>query len=314
MKYAVGIDLGGTRIKALAVNEHGEVLLKCSRDTGDAEPGAASPKNTNPSWAITIKELLNVFHNELDQTPAFIGLCAPGLASHDGRSIAFMPGRLSGLEGFNWSEHLGQDVFVVDDAKAALLGELWQGAASGYRNVIMLTLGTGVGGAIYCDGNLLKGHIGRAGNLGHLCLDVDGTGDVAGMPGSLENAIGECTVKSRSNNQYQSTKELVESATNGDPEAKKIWERSVYKLACGIASLINIIDPEIVLIGGGISKAKEALFIPLNAYLDQLEWRPAGKKTALVAAELGEWAGAFGAAYNAIKEATRNEASHFQRL
>src|SRR6185369_6832421 len=111
---------------------------------------------------------------------------------------------LDGLEGFDWSALLDRDVPVLEDAKAALLGEVWQGAAAGCQNAIMLTLGTGVGGAIFSDGRLLMGQIGRAGNLGHISLNVDQAPDVAGMPGSLENAIGDCTVKQRSNNKFNS--------------------------------------------------------------------------------------------------------------
>src|SRR5208282_3807408 len=135
----------------------------------------------------------------LREPPAWIGLAAPGLAAPDQRLIRCMPGRLPGLERLVWRKVLkaAGPVPVLNDAQAALLGEVWRGAARGARNACLLTLGTGVGGAALVDGRLLRGHIGRAGHLGHASLDPAGPPDVARTPGSLENAIGECTLKAR---------------------------------------------------------------------------------------------------------------------
>jgi glucokinase len=95
-----------------------------------------------------------------------------------------MQGRLNGLQGFVWTDFLDspRPVVVLNDAHAALLGEVWKGAARGYNNVILLTLGTGVGGALLIDGRLAQGNIGRAGHLGHVSLNSDGAPDIAGTP------------------------------------------------------------------------------------------------------------------------------------
>src|SRR5947208_3385148 len=108
---------------------------------------------------------------------------------------------------------------------------------------MLLTLGTGVGGAAVVDGHLLKGHIGRAGHLGHICLDPQGKPDVVGTPGSLEDAIGNCTVAARTGGRFSSTLELAKAHEAGDAEAGKVWLLSIHHLACGIASLINVLDP-----------------------------------------------------------------------
>src|SRR4030095_2271878 len=131
-------------------------------------------------------------------------------AAKDGKSIAYMRGRLEGLEGLVWTDFLEapHPVFVLNDAHAALLGELWKGTAKGYSNVILLTLGTGVGGAVLADGRLLKGHIGRAGHLGHVTVNSDGTGDIVGTPGSLEQMIGNYNVPERSKGRFDSTRKL----------------------------------------------------------------------------------------------------------
>src|SRR5262249_7710832 len=157
-------------------------------------------------------------------------------------------------------------------------------------------LGTGVGGAALVDGHLLRGHIGRAGHFGHTSLDPAGAPDVARAPGSLENAIGDCTILARSGGRFSSTKKLVAASNAGDADAQRVWLKSVQALAAGIASLINVLDPEVVVIGGGIAGAKAALFRPLEEFLAGFEWRPGGHRARIVPAKLGDRAGAFGAA------------------
>jgi glucokinase len=224
------------------------------------------------------------------------------LAAKDQRTIACMPGRLSGLAGLNWTEFLGHKdpIPVINDAHAALLGESWLGAARSFQNVFMLTLGTGVGGAALVDGRLLTGHIGRGGHLGHICLDPQGPPDVTGMPGSLEDAIGNWTIDTRGGGRFATTHELVAAYESGDQGAASIWLESVRKLACGIASLINVLDPEAVIIGGGIARSGKALFEPLQKEIDRIEWRPLGTGAKVLPAQLGELAGAYGAAVNAL--------------
>jgi glucokinase len=228
--------------------------------------------------------------------PVSAGLAAPGLASRDAKSIAFMPGRLQGLENFSWSDFLGLETRVFNDAHAAMAGEAWLGAARNCQNAFLLTLGTGVGGAILLDGRVARGHIGRAGHLGHICLDLDGAPDIVQTPGSLEDLIGDHSVKARSNQRFDSTKALVAAVKTGDETAKSVWARSIRALGCAIVSLVNVLDPEKVVIGGGIASAGPLLFTPLQRELDRLEWRPGGHQIMLVAAELGEFAGALGAA------------------
>ena len=293
MKYAIGLDIGGTNIKALAVTPGGRVLAHTVVATGDTG---------GRDWPLNVRRAKSELELAMKQPPAWIGLAAPGLAAADQSSIAFMPGRLPGLEGLAWGKFLkvSHPVPVLNDAHAALLGEVWRGAARRSHNAILLTLGTGVGGAALVDGRLLRGHIGRAGHLGHISLDPTGAPDVARTPGSLEDAIGDCTVKTRSNGRFASTKKLVAASNAGDRDAQKVWRKSVQALAVGIASLINVLDPEVVVIGGGIAQAGEALFRPLKKYLHDFEWRPGGKKARIVPAKLGDRAGAFGAAWNAI--------------
>ncbi|HYU42059.1 MAG TPA: ROK family protein [Vicinamibacteria bacterium] len=293
LRYAIGIDLGGTHIKAASVSESGEILDRATGETRDrAAPGA---------WVETIRSLRAQIESRRGGPAVGIGVAAPGLAAADGRSIASIPGRLAGLQGLDWVTALGAavPVRVLNDGHAALLGECWRGAAAGCRDVVLLTLGTGVGGAILSDGRLLTGATGKAGHFGHMTLDPDGPPSIAGMPGSLEGAIGNCTIEARSHGRFHDTRALVEAHVAGDAEATRVWRRSVYRLACAIASIANAVDPEVVILGGSIARAGAALLDPLQRFLADVEWRPLGGVRVELAA-LGEMAGALGAAQRAL--------------
>ncbi|MFM7750410.1 MAG: ROK family protein, partial [Opitutaceae bacterium] len=180
---------------------------------------------------------------------------------------------------------------------------VWAGAARGKSEVVMLTLGTGVGGAALAGGRLLRGAIGRAGHIGHLSLDREGTPSITGMPGALETLVGECTLAARSGGRFTSTAELVAAHHAGNAHATRVWLDSVRALAFGVGSCINLFDPELIVIGGGIARAGEQLFAPLAAELARIEWRPGGHAVPIVPAVLGEWAGALGAAAQALRPA-----------
>ncbi|HSU67327.1 MAG TPA: ROK family protein [Tepidisphaeraceae bacterium] len=289
--YAIGIDVGATNIKTVVVTPAGDVL-----DSRQFETVA-----TSNAWATRVKKHVHEVERHRGAAEA-IGIAAPGLVAPDGRSIAWMQGRLTSIQGLDWTDHLAREsvVPILNDAHAALLAETWRGAAVGCRNAVLLTLGTGVGGAILCDGRLLRGHLGRAGHLGHLSLNPDGPLDITNTPGSLEDAIGDHTVSARAKGRFTTTLALIESLRDENPFAWEVWRRSVKALAAAIASIINAVDPERVILGGGITGAGDALFGPLNECLDRFEWRPAGRRVPIVPALLGEHAGAIGAARHAL--------------
>ena len=297
----IGIDIGGTNIKALALAEDGAVLRESLVRT-QAETGA--------NWLANVRKALADVCDGAAPADLCIGIAAPGLAAPSRESIAHMPGRLAGLEGLIWKEALQavHAVPVLNDAQAALLGEAWLGAARGSANAILLTLGTGVGGAAIVDGRLLRGHLGRAGHLGHISLNPAGGLDVANTPGSIEDAIGDCTVAARTSGRFSATSQLVAAVRAGDADARRIWLVSIQALAAAISSFINILDPEVVVIGGGIAQAGATLFEPLQKSLDRFEWRPGGHKVRVIPAELGDRAGAFGAARAALDLIPRSRA------
>ena len=136
--------------------------------------------------------------------------------------------------------------------------------------------------------------------LGHVSISDDGERSLVGTPGALELAIGNCTVAKRSGGRFSNSTDLVTAHLAGDLEATSVWMKSIRDLGRAIASFINLLDPEIVIIGGGIVAAGEALFKPLASVLDEIEWRPLGHRVQVVPAQLGGWAGACGAAWNAL--------------
>ena len=295
MSYSIGLDLGGTNMKAVAVTTDGTVLNRVAAPTLDG-------LHTVSDWATSARVLIAELSPPHRGPPASVGLCMPGIVAPDGRSIRSYPGRLRGLEGFDWQTALGQSPAptLLNDAHAALLAEAWIGAARGRNHAVLFTLGTGVGGAILADGRILRGALGRAGHVGHTTVDLDGPPSIVGMPGALETMIGECTLCARSNRHYANTHALLAACGAGDAEATRVWRRSIHALACSVASTINLLDPEVIILGGGIAQAGDALLVPLAAALDVIEWRRGGQRTPLALALLGEWAGALGAARHSM--------------
>lgn len=295
-EITIGIDLGGTRIKAVAIDEKGSILHQHYQPTNDGD---------DTIWKNAIAVAVREIHDKTGNTDTLIGISAPGLPNASNSAIAYMPGRLQGLENFMWTEFLKSETFVLNDAISAMMAEARFGAAKNKKNVVMLTLGTGVGGAILIDGKPYQGSFNKAGHIGHMVIDSEGEPDVIGMPGSLEDAIGNCSIEKRTSGKFSSTHQMLEAYRNGDGFAAEIWLTSVKKLAIGLAALTNILSPEMIILGGGITEAGSDLFDPLEKFMSSYEWRAGGNQTEIVKAQYGDLAGAVGAACFA-REAGRN--------
>ena len=286
-KALIGIDLGGTRIKSVVLDASGNILKQAYSKTEDGD---------GQVWKQTISRIYKDLVAGLGHADFAVGISAPGLPNEDHSEIAYMPGRLEGLEKYAWSILTRQKTWVLNDAVAALLAEARLGSAKNRKNAVLITLGTGVGGAILIDGKLYQGSFKKAGHIGHITLDHEGPPDVTGMPGSLEDAIGNSTISRRSLGRFQDTNDLLVAYRNGDHFAKNVWLESIRKLAVGIASVTNILSPECVIIGGGITEAGIDLFEPLEDFLSLYEWRAGGNRTAVLKSNFGDMAGAVGAA------------------
>jgi glucokinase len=226
MSAVIGIDLGGTRIKAVALDRDGKILHQLYTPTNDVNDKA---------WKQTIATTVKELERKLNSPDFVIGISAPGIPDQKNSCISYMPGRLQGLENFGWSSLLNHKTFVINDAIAALMAEVKLGVAKDKRNAVLLTLGTGVGGAILIDGKPYQGNAQKAGHIGHIVIDHEDECDVTGMPGSLEDAIGNVTIQKRSLGRFHDTHVLLEAYRSGDHFAKWVWLTSVRKLAIGIA-------------------------------------------------------------------------------
>jgi glucokinase len=294
-KHYLGIDIGGTKIKVVVLDEHGTILEKNEALTEDG----VSEQELWKRKIIAIIQQKTEQYVETNQNGLSIGISAPGLVDSKNKMTLHMPERLKGIEDFNWSSELGQDISVINDGQSACLAEyesFYQ--TKGVLHFLMLTLGTGVGGGIIINGQLYQGNLQRAGHVGHMSVDYNGALTMTNMPGSLEHAVGNFSITERTNGQFNSVRELVNAYGNGDSKAEVWWLESVQKLAIGLASLTNILSPEYIVLGGGISSgAGKDLFEPLEKFMSDYEWRPGTYQTKIKGARLGAYAGAIGAAY-----------------
>jgi glucokinase len=295
MTTAIGIDLGGTNIKGVLLNAKGDLIHQVARAT---EPGRTRNNGEEQYWKQTVSQMILELKSKSANPVNAIGLAAPGLPNENNSAIRVMPGRLDGLENLIWTDYLDEKaVWVLNDAHAALIAEAKFGIGQGIKNIVMLTWGTGVGGGVLINGELYQGNYQMAGHLGHMILDVyNEDPGIVGMPGTLENAIGDATVSKRSFGRIQSTHELVKAYRQGDSFATYIWLNTVRQLALGLCSLCNLLSPELIILGGGVTKAGDALYKPLADFIDVYEWKNTGKKTPIKQAGYGEMAGAAGAA------------------
>jgi len=281
----IGIDIGGTKVKGIIVSD-GKISGKVSHQTQDGG-----------DWKQEVKKVYLELSQQITESISSVGLSAPGIAREDNQAIAFLPNRLHGLENFVWSNYLGVEVRILNDAHAALVAEARLGVGKGCENLLLITLGTGVGGGLMIDGSIHQGFLQRAGHLGHVCVDAHGERpSISGITGSLEDAIGEASLSERSLGRFEFTSDLVSAYEAGETWATHIWLSSVRKLALAIVSFCNAISPELVILAGGITKADASLLTPLKSYMDIYEWRPGGIATPIKIAQFEEYAGAIGAA------------------
>lgn len=289
---AIGIDIGGTNIKGVLLDQKGNIIHDIQVKTNETE---------SAWWKNAVKDAVGLLSQKASVEKTSIGISAPGLANDRNECIRLMPGRLQGLENFIWSDFLKAPALVLNDAHAALMAEAKFGAGKGFHNIVMLTLGTGVGGGLLINGQLHQGMLNRAGHLGHITLHADSDVlDITQMPGSLEDAIGDCTIGLRSQGKFNSTSALVQAHQKGDPFASQIWLLSIRRLAVALCSFINILSPEIIILGGGIAQAGDDLFKPLEQFMDIFEWRYNAVRTPVVRAAFDEYSGAVGAAAFAL--------------
>ena len=295
----LGIDLGATNLKWAVVEEDDGSWR--TLDRGQTPTDAA-----NGTDAV-IGRLVAIGRSAVERWPdiASVGIGVPGLydpMSGETRFLVNLPGGWRGVPvGRPVAAALGLPTALINDARAFGLAELRLGAGRGFRTIVGLTLGTGVGGVIAIDGRVLLGHDGTAGEVGHQTIDPDGPACNCGNNGCLESFARADRLAEAC---HQPTAEAaVEAARDGDAAAIAGLTRVGTYLGIGIANMIATISPDRVVIGGGIAAAGGLLLDPIRAEIARRVTTTSLAAVELVTAELGTWAGAIGAAVHGAERA-----------
>lgn len=305
-KYAFGVDIGGTTVKLGLFDGEGNLLEKWEITTRKEDKGA----HILPDVAASIEAVMR--KRKIHKSEVIgVGAGSPGLVLADGTVQSAVN---LGWDKMNIPQTLGGllelPVKAGNDANIAAYGELWQGGGKGYRNMVMITLGTGVGGGVIIDGKILVGASGAGGEMGHMIINTAET-DVCGCgrKGCLEqyaSATGIARLAKRRlsadqkpsllrGEEYVSAKKVFDAVKQGDEVAIEIAEEFGMYLGDGLAKTASVVDPEVFVIGGGVSKAGEILFDYIRPAYEKCAFR-SYLDAELKLAKLGNDAGIYGAA------------------
>ena len=313
MKYYIGIDLGGTNIKAGVVNEEFEIIAKATCKTNLPRPA----EEICEDMAKVALEAVKNAGLEIEQIES-VGIGTPGTANSDtgvieySNNLGFLNFHVVDL----MKKFINKPCYVENDANAAAYGEYIAGAGKGSNDFIAITLGTGVGGGVIIDGKIYSGSNYAGAELGHVVINLDGEICTCGRQGCWE-AYASATALIRQTKQAMirypkskmweicggdiskgSGRTSFDAMRAGDDTAKRVVDRYIEYVAIGISNNINIFQPDVLCVGGGISKEGSTLIDPIVAYVEGENYaRHIAKKTQIKAAALGNDAGIIGAAY-----------------
>ncbi|MDX1933581.1 MAG: ROK family protein [Capsulimonadales bacterium] len=312
--YILGVDLGGTNVRAAVLDRAGK-LLGSGRASSYATEGVPATITQIVTAAGTAMETAGVRKEDV----AGLGIGCPGHIDDRNGVVLWAPNFFE--QGLPWrkvtlaepiSQQIGLPVFMGNDANVAALGEFRFGAGRAVRTMVMVTLGTGIGGGIILDGKLWTGSSGGAGEIGHIIVAAGQRGGAA-VFGALESmgqiaAINECAARKICSGRktvltekvddwhFLEPKVIAEAANEGDAVAIEVFEEVGYFIGLGIASMINLLDPEMVVIGGGVAQAGELIFDPIRRSTRANGIPSLVAHCPLVPAELGDDAGIYGGA------------------
>ena len=287
----IGIDLGGTAIKLARFSRSGDLLAEAQLPT----PQPAVPGAVTMALCEAVEEL------DPQRLAAVVGIGLPGPMDAAAR-VARVCINLPGWEEVplaDWLEpRLERRVTLANDGNCAVVGEAWRGAAQGYGDVVLLTLGTGVGGGVLLNGSLFTGHNGAAAEPGLIGVDPEGHACNSGNRGSLEQFASIGALRRLSERE---PRELGRAAAAGDPEALAVWDRYGSSLGVGITSLVYMFTPQLVLLGGGLAGAAPHFLPALRREVESRVQAVSREGLRIEACALGNGAGRLGAARLALQ-------------
>ncbi|MFA6330135.1 MAG: ROK family protein, partial [Candidatus Micrarchaeia archaeon] len=239
----IGIDVGGTKIHAAAVSSSGKIIRQTL---------VATPKQK----AAAIRKIIGLANGLRDKNTVAIGIGVPGPVDFEKQAVIELP-NLTGWKNIPLSKIVskatGLPCTVENDAKCFLLAEMKYGAARGRKNVVGVIIGTGFGSALAVDGKIYRGAHGSAGEVGHTIIS-DKSGAVGFRnAGELESYASGRSVFERA--EGMDAKAVFAAARNGDAKAKRVFDNTAYRAGVGLANIINVLDPEIIVVGGSLSNA-----------------------------------------------------------
>ena len=291
MDQVIGIDLGGTAIKLARFTAEGELLAELERPT----PQPAVPGAVTMALCEAVAEL------DPQREAALVGVGLPGPMDAAAR-VARVCINLPGWEEVPlaaWLEpQLQRRVTLANDGNCAVVGEAWRGAAQGYADVVLLTLGTGVGGGVLLNGALFSGHNGAAAEPGLIGVDPAGPACNSGNRGSLEQYASIAALHRLCD---RDPRELSEAADAGDPEALAVWDQYGSTLGVGVSSLVYVFTPQLVLLGGGLAGASRHFLPAVRREVEQRVQAVSREGLRIEACALGNGAGRLGAAKLALQ-------------
>lgn len=313
MKYCFGVDIGGTFVKLGLFTAEGELLDKWQIKTRREDNSA----HILPDIAAALEaKLAEKGISKADV--AGIGFGTPGPVTEDG--VAVCPANLDWVNkpvAKELTELTGLPARGGNDVNVAGLGEMWRGGAKGYKNVVVVPIGTGVGAAIICNGKIITGAKGAAGEVGHIHVDdeieqpcgcgavgcVEQFSSATGLVRMAKKALAESDRATTLRDLEEVTaKDVIDAAKAGDAVADEIFDKFCDYLGYSLAATAAVIDPEIFIIGGGVSKAGQVLVDRVQGYFKKYAW-PGIRGIKFALAELGNDAGIYGAASMMITEA-----------
>jgi glucokinase len=312
-KCVLAADVGGTNVRVALVDTNGKILIREESDT----PNRGSAEEICDFISGIANNILQEANR--DSPVQKFGLALPAIIDYSMFAVSESP-NLPHLNGFQIGPYVvnktGLDVKLENDATAATIGEHWLGAARDANDVIGVTLGTGVGGGLIIEGDVFHGVDGTAGEIGHICVEPEGPLCGCGSYGCVEQFASATAIVRQAKERLRrvpssplhglehfTSADVFNAAKEGDKLSIEVFETAGYYLGIVLAGLVNLLNPEVIVIAGGVSAAWEMFSVPMLKQVEKRAFQRPAERVNIVRGQLGDDAGILGAAKTVIAHA-----------